>query len=157
MEHRMNPLKTVLSVALVSLALSACSGGDVASTTTVPPSTSVDPATTAVSGDFVFGSGELPDGFPDDFPIPNGSNVDATLVNTVTGFTEVAFLVPADVDVTALFYEQNLQARSYEFDATPSEGRWSFTFSKDDVEGTIDITAASAGISRATVTIPEAG
>lgn len=152
----MNPLRTLLAVALVAVPLAACSGDDGATTTSPAPSTTLDPTTTAESGDFVFGSGALPDGFPEDFPVANGATIDSTLVNTVTGFTEVAFIVPADVNVTALFFEQNLQARGYEYDATrPEEARWSFTFAKDGLEGTIDVAAASAGVSRATVTIPE--
>lgn len=154
----MNPARILLVVALVAVALSACSDEGGGTTTTAATSTSIDPTTTAVSGDFVFGSGELPDGFPEDFPVANGATIDATLVNTSTGFMEVAFIVPADVDVTALFFEQNLQARDYEYDASqPDESRWSFTFSKGDVAGTIAVATASAGISRATVTIPGDG
>ena len=152
----MNPsTRIILVLALVVVGLSACSGDAGETTTTDAVATTGDPTTTAVTGDFVFGSGELPDSFPEDFPVANGAVIDATLVNTATGFTEVAFIVPADVDVTALFFEQNLQARDFEFDASKADGvRWSFTFAKGDLAGSIDIAPASAGVSRATVTIP---
>ncbi len=155
----MNPFtRTFVLLALVVAGLSACSGDGGEPTTSAPVVTSGDPTTTAVAGDFVFGSGELPESFPEDFPVANGAVIDATLVNTVTGFTEVAFIVPADVDVTALFFEQNLQARDYEFDASKPDGvRWSFTFAKGDLSGSIDVAPVSAGVARATVTIPGDG
>lgn len=156
----MNPLiRSVVALALVVGGLSACSDdGGGTTTTSEPVATSIGPTTTAVSGDFVFGTGELPESFPEDFPVANGAVIGATLVNTVTGFIEVAFTIPADVDVAALFFEQNLQARGYDYDGSKTgDARWNLTFAKDGVSGTIDIAMANAGVSRATVTIPGDG
>lgn len=154
----MNPRnKAIAAAALVTVALAGCSGdgGSTTTSTTTAVTTSADPTTTAVSGDFVFGSGEIPDTVPDDFPIPNGGIIDATIVNTVTGFTEVGITVPASVDVAALFFEQNLQARGYEYGGTQTaEAQWTLTFAKDGLAGSIDIVQVNAGVSRATVTIP---
>lgn len=154
-------LKMMTAVVVTALALTACSD-DGSGTTTAPSVTttttapSTTPPTTAVSGDFVFGFGELPDSIPEDFPIPNGSQVDSTLVNTKTGFTEAALVVPAETDVVAQFFEQNLEARGYDFDppVESAGGRWIVTFGKGDLTGTIDIAPASAGVSRAVVTLP---
>ena len=54
---------------------------------------------------------------------------------------------------------QNLQAREYVFDAVLNDdgARWTVSFAKDGIIGSIDIASASAGISRATVTIPGGG
>lgn len=155
----MNPLlRSFAALALVVTALSACSDDGGVTTTSESVTTSGNPSTTAVSGDFVFGTGELPESFPEDFPVANGAVIGGTLVNTVTGFTEVAFTVPADVDIAALFFEQNLQARGYEYGgAKTGEARWNLTFAKDGVSGTIDISMVNAGVSRATVTIPGDG
>jgi hypothetical protein len=159
----MNPAVRTLAaaVAVVAMVFAACSsdtGGTSTSAAGSTPTTTIV-ATSAASGDFVFGSGTLPDSVPADFPIPNGSTIGSTLVNTATGYTEAALTVPAEVDIVALFFEQNLQARGYEYDAVQadSDTRWSLSFAKDGVAGSIDIAAASAGVSRATLTIPGTG
>lgn len=153
--------RTLVAAVVLAVTAVACSDGDAGttSTTSATTQTTIRPTTTAVSGDFVFGSGTMPDLIPDDFPVPNGATVDSTLVNTVTGFAEAALIVPADIDVVALFFEQNLQARQYTFDAVSLDDgrRWSISFEKDGVAGSIDVAPVNAGVSRATVTIPGTG
>ncbi len=151
--------RVLVAAAVVTLLASACSDdpGESSSTSASPTASTTSIVTTTVaSGDFVFGSGVLPGSVPADFPLPNGSIIDSTLVNTVTGFTEASILVPAEVDIAGLFFEQNLLARDYEYDAEQRDGgaRWVVTFSKDGVAGTIDISTAGAGLSRAVLTIP---
>ena len=155
--------RMTLAAAVLMVVGAACSDPVILTTTSAAPTTAVTttratPNTTAVTGDFIFGSGVLPEGIPDDFPIPAGATVASTLVNVVTGFTQAALVVPGETDDLAVFFDQNLEARGY--DAAPAEqianGRWRIEFTKDGFSGTVAIDPISAGLSNATITLPGA-
>jgi hypothetical protein len=120
----------------------ACSDGGSSSTVT----------TAGGADDVVFGSGELPDTIPAEFPLPAASSVGSTMVITSTGFTEVVIRVGAVQGVTAEFFGQNLAAAGFTIDSSgDSDGTWIIEFRHDEARGTIDITEPEQGISQVVV------
>jgi hypothetical protein len=133
----------VVLVAALALVAAGCSDdGD--STTTGAIVSSAD--------DVVFGSGELPDTIPDNFPLPVGSSVGSTMLVTKTGFTEVVIRVSAELGVTVQFFDQALSAAGFAVDNSAADGDgWIIEFGVDDTRGSIDITEPLEGISQAVV------
>lgn len=147
MSRRGSDARTRLGVALLAfLALGpiACAGdGDAVATST---------ATTAAVGDFVFGSGSIPPGFPADFPIPEAATVGSTLVDKAEGRFEVLLFVPADQDATIVYYETNLPSAGYTITASGFDGAvWRLEFANDGASGGAVIRLENTGI--ATVAI----
>ncbi|MEA2002947.1 MAG: hypothetical protein U9N84_13815 [Actinomycetota bacterium] len=102
--------------------------------------------------DIVFGSGELPNTIPANFPLPVGSAIGSTMLVTKTGFTEVAVRVSAEVGVTAQFFDQALSAAGFVIDSSAADGDgWLIEFSVDGTKGSIEITQPLGGVSQAVV------
>lgn len=147
----MRPLISLaVLLAALSLVVSACSDssdGDEASTTTT---------TAAASGgsgeDLVFGSGELPETVPADFPFPDQAVVGSTLIDRTRGLTELVATYPAVVLDVVAFYEANLPAAGYTIvTSNGNDGAWDLEFEKGDLEGQIAVEFAGAAVSQGTI------
>ena len=138
------PLPVVAAVA-IALAIAACSDGDDSNSATTG-------GRVASGDDVVFGSGELPQTIPAEFPIPAGSSIGSTLVVTSSGFTELVARVDDGLGVTARFFDQSLVQAGFTVDSSVLQDQlWLIEFSKDGVRGTIDITESAGGISQAVI------
>jgi hypothetical protein len=138
------PLLVAVAIAL-ALVATACSDGDGASSTR---------ADTGVGSgdDVVFGSGELPETIPAEFPLPAGSSVGSTMVVSSSGFTEVIVRINAEQGLTAQFFDQALVASGFSVDRSAAEENlWLIEFSRDEAKGTIEITEPALGISQAVI------
>jgi hypothetical protein len=129
---------------IIALGVAACGGDD------------ADPAgtagTTAVAGSVVFGEGEIPDGFPEDFPIPEAATVGSTLRDPVRNRYEVVLFLPSDRDAAVVFFELNLRNAGYEIVASGAEGpEWRVAFERDDTEGDVLIRLENTGITTAAI------
>ncbi len=134
----------VVLVAALALIAAGCSDDADSTTTTGAVVSSAD--------DVVFGSGELPDTIPDNFPLPVGSSVGSTMLVTKTGFTEVVVRVSAELGLTAQFFDQALSAAGFAVDNSAADGDgWIIEFGIEDTKGSIDITEPVEGISQAVV------
>ncbi|MCP4965156.1 MAG: hypothetical protein GY926_07960 [bacterium] len=130
-------------VVVLALFGAACSGGEGSDTTA---------ANGDSSAEVVFGSGSLPETFPESFPMPTGSSVGSTMVVPESGFTEVVVRVSAEQAVTAKFFDQALAQNGFEVESSSDEaGTWVIVFSLDGSKGTIDIGEPVQGISQALV------
>jgi hypothetical protein len=138
------PLLVAVAITL-ALVATACSDGDGASSTTAD--------TGVESGDdVVFGSGELPETIPAEFPLPAGSSVGSTMVVSSSGFTEVIVRINAEQGLTAQFFDQALVASGFSVDRSAAEENlWLIEFSRDEAKGTIEITEPARGISQAVI------
>jgi hypothetical protein len=131
------------------LALAAIGCSDTTGATSAPPAdTSVDSP-----DDVLFGSGELPETIPDEFPIPQGSAVGSTMVVTKTGFTEVILRISAELGISAEFFNQGLAQAGFTVAASAADaaGGWMIEFSDASSKGTIELTEPVEGISQAVV------
>lgn len=136
--------RTVLLVgvfAMMALVLASC--GDDADNTTTTTTT----ATAATGGgNVVFGEGELPEGFPADFPIPEGANIGSTLVTDSR--TEVALVAPDSIENVAAFYEAELPGVGYEVVSVEANR---ITFTDTGIEGTVGMTAANPTLTQVVI------
>lgn len=142
----LRPKRQAYAVLVAALALigAGCSDDGDSTTTTGAVVSSAD--------DVVFGSGELPETIPDNFPLPVGSSVGSTMLVTKTGFTEVVIRVSAELGVTAEFFDQALSAAGFAVDNSAADGDgWIIEFGIEDTKGSIDITEPLEGISQAVV------
>lgn len=138
------PLAAVAAVA-IALSMAACGEGEDSGSTTTE-------AGVASGDDVVFGSGELPETIPAEFPLPAGSSIGSTLVVTGSGFTELVARVNAEMGVTAQFFDKSLIAAGFTVDSSVARERlWLIEFSKDGARGTIDISESPEGISQAVI------
>ena len=138
------PLLVGVAVVLALIATGCSDDADSASTTT---------GSSGVSGDdVVFGSGELPETIPAEFPLPAGSSIGSTMVVGSSGFTEVVTRVSADPGITAQFFDQALVQAGFSVDSSAAEeSMWIIEFSRNGARGTIDISEATPGISQAVI------
>lgn len=111
----------LLTVAL-AFAVAAC-GGDDKKTVDLPGGGQVDVGQgddgitiSGPSGNVNIGTGDLPDGWPSDFPIPDG----ATPAYSVGAGTTVAvwFATDASLDDVKAFFTSSLPAAGYNIDST---------------------------------------
>lgn len=138
------PLLVAAAIAF-ALVASACGDGDEASPTTA--GTGV-----AAGDDVVFGSGELPETIPAEFPLPAGSSVGSTMVVPSSGFTEVVVRVSATQGVTAQYFDQALVEAGFTVDSSSGDGtRWLIEFSHEGTRGTIEISEPVPEISQAVI------
>jgi hypothetical protein len=138
--------RLLLAVVVVALAVSltGCSDNGEASES--------EPPTSGSAEDVVFGSGELPETIPDEFPLPAGSAIGSTMVITSTGFTEVIVRMSAEQDLAVSFFDQELPKAGFTVDSSADDGgTWLIEFSFDGVKGTIEITEPVDGISQAVI------
>lgn len=134
--------------ALVSVILFAAGCSDSTGTTTTLPDTSV-----TATEDVVFGSGELPETVPDNFPIPQGSVVGSTMVVTDTGFTEVILRINAQLDLSVQFFDQGLAQAGFTVDGSAADDNagWLIEYSDASGKGTIRFSESAEGITQAVV------
>ena len=131
----------VIAAALVAV---GCSDSVTTTTTAVTTVSSAD--------DVVFGSGELPDTIPAEFPLPTGSSIGSTMVVTASGFTEVIIRLSAERGIAVQFYEQGLEQAGFNVDSSADGGDiWEIGFSDSESAGTIEISEPQPGISQALV------
>ncbi len=100
----------------------------------------------------VFGTGEIPETIPDDFPIPSGAIIGSNVIDGINTRTEFEMRVGrAQADI-AQFFTVNLVNSGYVVDDSRLEsGRWTIEFRRNALEGTISITAPDEGISQIVV------
>lgn len=150
---RHTPLIAVRRLAVVlALVAAACSGSV---TTTTAATESAPSPTVATSGPQLrFGSGEMPETFPADFPIPDSAKIGSTLIDGANNRSEMIIRVGAAQDAVVVFYTQNFEQLGYTFSSELStNGDAVVTFSKGDVSGTILVRVAANDLSEAVVQI----
>jgi hypothetical protein len=137
MRNSHGPVLVIAAVALL-LVLGAC--GDNSGATTEPT--------------VVFGSGEIPESVPDDFPVPTGAVVGSTLVDGINVRTEFEMRVAqAQADV-AQFFTVNLVNSGYVVDDSRLDNdRWTIDFRRNALQGKVSITSPGQGISQIVVEV----
>ncbi len=137
----MRPLTYLVALlAALSLLVAACSSSD------------SDDTTTTTGEDLVFGSGELPETVPSDFPFPDQAVIGTTLIDRPRGLTEFITTYPAIVPDVVAFYETNLPAAGYEIVSSEgNDGTWDLEFAKDDLTGEISVDAAGSAVSQGAI------
>jgi hypothetical protein len=117
------PLRTL--VVLLVVLTAACGGGS-------------DPTLDTSNGPIIVGSGEVPPGFPDDFPIPGDAVIGSTLIDTVGFRSEMSLQIPAEMNAAVQFFSLGLVNEGYVVESsTGSETSWTIEFSKGELEGTV--------------------
>lgn len=89
-------------VALVMTLVAIACGGDAVETTSTG------------TANVEFGSGEIPDTVPEDFPVMDGSVISSTLVNRDNGFTEMIVRMPVQLGVAVQYYNQEFGTAGYD-------------------------------------------
>ena len=115
-------------LAVLSLVALACSDGADEATTTAAPS------------NIEFGSGEIPDSVPEDFPMLDSAVISSTLVNNDTGYTEMIVRMPAELGIAVQYYQSNLPTSGWEVteSSATSDTKWQLTATGFDTTVTID-------------------
>jgi len=127
-------LLTVLTVMVAVLAASCSSGSS------LPPADELP--------ELEFGSGELPITVPEDFPFPERSVIQGTMIDGTRTLTEVVFTVGEAFAATVAFYELSLPDGGYEITGTDTQGvRTVISFVGHGIDGTVTIAAAGPGLS----------
>ncbi len=155
MRHKPSTAMRRLVVVLVLVA-AACSGSVTATTATtaVASANSSTMAPGSAAPQILFGSGEMPPTFPDDFPIPDSAKIGSTMVDDTNGRSEMILRVAAAQDALVVFYNQNLEQLGYAFsNELRTDGQAVVTFSRDNVSGTILVREAATDLSEAIVRI----
>lgn len=103
----------------------------------------------------VYGEGEIPSAFPDDFPVPPGARIGSTLVNRPQHYSEFSLTTTSSLDEVARFFLFELFEDGYVVDVADEASAVLFTieFSKGDLEGTVNLSARSSGATQAAVKI----
>ncbi len=136
----------IVAVAIVLAGCSSGSGPEDSVVTTVPGDASGEP--------LVFGSGSVPDTFPDDFPIPSEARVGSTMIDRTRGVTEVIIVYPANMSEVVEYFETNLPAVGYAVGASSgSDTRWVIEFSRDGLEGEVILEVSGGGVSQGTIRV----
>lgn len=133
------PHWTRLLVAAAVLAIAAPGCGETTQqTTSVAPTNGV-----------VFGEGELPATLPAGFPLPAGSVVGSTMIDTSSGLTEAVVRASAEPGDVADFFSSHLGDAGLEIDYSAAAGDgWRIEFSDGGADGSIEISVASPTISQ---------
>lgn len=132
--------RLLVGASVLALTLAGCSGDDGSDTTGSAP-------TTATSGDVVFGSGSIPDGFPSDFPIPQAATVGSTLVDQGRGRFEVILFIPSELEAAVVFFQGNLDNAGYTITADGLEGDlWRIEFDREGEQGRMLIKLEDTGV-----------
>jgi len=139
-QRRVRMMVTIVTIAVV---VGACGDGGGAANPT---------ATTAAVGDVVFGSGEIPDGFPGDFPIPDSATIGSTLVDRAASRYEVLMVLPAEQSAAIVYFETNLPSTGYDIVGSGFDGaEWRFQFEGDSASGGLFIKAEDSGVTTVAV------
>lgn len=101
-----------------------------------------------------FGEGELPAAVPDDFPIPPGSSIGATLVDRVNTQTEVNLTVPNALSDLSRYFSVNLVSAGYVVDASSGDPlAWTIDFRRGGLRGSIEMRSRGEDAASAIVTL----
>ena len=93
-----------------------------------------------------FGEGEVPDTFPDDFPIPPNARIGSTLIDRVNHRSEISMTVATDMDVTVRFYTVGLVNQGYVVDSSEGDdNQWTVDFSRGELIGRVVFTQQLGG------------
>jgi hypothetical protein len=145
-----------LPIAALAVVVAACSNTSEPTETTVESTTTVAD-TTAGTDDLVFGSGSMPDTVPTDFPFPEQAVIGSTLIDRTRGLTEVITTYPANVEEVAAFYEANLPTFGFVIGSSGgSDGAWTLVFTRDGLEGVIELDTAGSSLSQGSIRITQA-
>jgi hypothetical protein len=140
--------RRLLLSAVLALAVVAGGCGDSSGTTTA----AVDASGDSAADDVAFGSGELPETIPADFPLPPGSAIGSTMVITSSGFTEAIVRVGAELEAVVGFFDQELGSAGFEIEDSSSDGSgWLIRFDRDGATGTVEVTEPQPGLSQVIV------
>lgn len=130
-DRSMKPWRTRLAVAaLVALlgSTAACSEGSALDTADDP---------------VLFGEGERPPAIPSDFPIPGNAVIGSTMIDRTHHRTEMALQVGSDLEATVQYFNVGLVSQGYVVGSSHGTATtWSITFSRGELNGEIDFTAA---------------
>lgn len=125
--------RTLVVLALTAVVATSCSGSD---------------------PEVEFGEGNLPSAVPDDFPIPPGSSIGATLVDRVNTQTEVNLTVPEALSDLSQYFSVNLVNAGYVVDASSGDAlAWTIDFRRGDLSGAIEMRSRGEDASSAVVTL----
>jgi hypothetical protein len=131
----------LIPLLLVALGLVACSD---------------DGTGTSGDGEVIFGSGEVPETVPADFPVPGEAVIGNTLIDEPRGRTEMVLRISAPPDAVAQYYELNLERAGYAVSSsTAADGSFDIEFSKDGLDGSVDISQAAQDVAQAVVQFTE--
>lgn len=132
----MRRLISLTLVVVLGLAVASCGGDD------------------ASDEPLVFGEGEIPSTFPDDFPIPPGSVIGSTLVDRVSNRSEASLRVPAAMVSTVQYFTVGLVNEGFVIDLSEgSAAEWTLKFSDGGMTGLIKVSGTASGLSLAVVTL----
>lgn len=85
-----------------------------------------------------FGEGDIPDTFPDDFPIPPNARIGSTLIDRVNHRSEVSMTVATEMDVTVRFFTVGLVNQGFVVDSSEGDANsWTVEFSRGELTGRI--------------------
>ena len=102
----------------------------------------------------VFGEGEIPSTFPDDFPIPSDAVIGTSLIDRVGHRSEVELRIPSDLVSTVQFFTVGLVNQGWVIDTSEgSAAEWTILFSRGESTGLIKVSGATPGASLAVVTL----
>jgi hypothetical protein len=101
-----------------------------------------------------FGEGEIPSAFPDDFPVPGGASIGATLVDRINNRSEFSFQVRAALPTMMQFFTFELVNEGYVVDSSDGDAEiWEIAYSRDDLMGTIVLRPAGADLSQGVASV----
>lgn len=108
-----------------------------------------EPTATSVSGPVVFGTGDLPDTLPEDFPIPVDASIGTTMVDGDRNLTEVALQARGSTEQMVAYYERSLEAQGWDVPRSEAAGiGWEIDFARGEASGLIVIEEPEPNISR---------
>ena len=120
----MKSLRTVIAVFTLVGVVAAC-GDD-------------GPSGTTSGTGVVFGEGEIPPAFPDDFPIPPNAVVGSTLINHVTHRSEMSLQIDAEITAAVQFFNVGLVNQGFVVESSEgSATTWTIAFSRGELTGDI--------------------
>ena len=132
--------RTLIVVFLIGLVAAACGDSD-----SVP------------DGTIIFGEGEIPGAIPDDFPLPPDAAIGSTLVDTVNTKSEFEFRTPTDMAVVVQSLSVQLVELGYVIlDSGGDVVAWGIDWSRDNLEGTLQLRSLGPGVTQGAVTVNDA-
>jgi hypothetical protein len=100
------------------------------------------------------GEGELPAAVPDDFPVPDGAVIGATVVDRINHRTEFRLSIAEDSTRVARFFTVSLVGNGYVVGSSGGDAtRWTIEFGRGILRGTVLIEQAGAGAATVLVSI----
>lgn len=128
-----SPRNFVILVVAIGMAVASCSGSD---------------------PEVEFGEGELPPAVPNDFPIPSGASIGATLIDRVNTQSEVNLTVPTSLSDLSQYFSVNLVSAGYVVDASTGDSlSWTIEFRRAGLRGSIEMRSRGEEASSAVVTL----